>query len=410
MNTLNKLLKNGLYAFVALMLLSCKDDNNPDPEPPEGDEKVYALGLGVTTTEATTNYVLQTSDLMNGTLSLINNGLLQQGYRDYAQVGSNFYSVGGLGVTDVNTIYLDESGKIATRTGLNLITGVTDFKDVDGKGNTVLAVAVPAGPSDGTDVEFVLVDVAQNSIKSTAKVPVRGIHTGGDWMWHTGIVVRGNQAFQTFSPFNIDWTTTDTDTALVAVYSYPEFQLQKVIKDPRTGPAGAFGTRSGIFVTESGDIYTVSHTGYGYSQGTKAPAILKIPSGSTDFDGSYYFNTADAANGGRIVHALYIGNNKLFATIRAGERLAEAQQWVDDNLKFAIVDLASREIKAVSGSPVFSGNGGRSFAALHDDGKVYTAATVDGVCNIYEIDVAQATSKKGAIVDATFVGGLARLK
>lgn len=409
MDTLNRCLKNGLYALIALALFSCKDDdNNVDPGPPEEDEKVYVLGLGVTTTEATTHYVLQASDLMNGTFSLINNGTLQQGYRDYAQVGSNFYSVGGLGVTDVNTIYVDESGKIATRTGLNLITGVTDFKDVDGQGNTVLAVAVPAAPADGTDAEFVLIDVAQNSIKSTVKQPVRGVHAGGDWLWHTGIVVRGNQAFQTFTAFNADWTTTDTDTAFVAVYSYPEFQLQKVIKDARTGPAGAFNTRSGIFVTESGDIYTVSHTGYGYSQSTKDAAILKIPSGSSDFDESYYFNTANAANGGRIIHALYIGNNKLFVSIRPGER-AESQ-WADDNLKFAIVDLASREIKAVSGSPVFTGNGGRSFAATYDDGKVYTAATVDGVCNIYEIDVAQATAVKGAVVEASFVGGLARLK
>src|SRR5690606_23391651 len=121
-------------------------------------------------------------------------------------------------------------------------------------------------------------------------------------------------------------------------------------------------TRSGIFVTESGDIYTVSHNGYGYSQATKDAAILKIASGSTEFDGNYYFNTAEAANGGRIIHALYVGNNKLFAEISSGER---GGQWEDNNLKFAVVDLNAQTITAVAGSPTFSGNGGRSFAAFH---------------------------------------------
>src|SRR5690606_21212532 len=203
------------------------------------------------------------------------------------------------------------------------------------------------------------------------------------------------------------WKTNDTDRVYVAVYSYPGFALEKIIEDDRTGPAGAFGTRSGIFATESGDVYTVSHGGYGYSQTTKEPTILKIAAGTAEFDEDYVFRTADVTNGGRIVHAIYLGNNKLFATVSTGE---QASQWADDNLKFAIVDLAAKTITAVADSPTFSGNGGRSFAAFYHDGKAYAAATVNDVLNIYEIDVANATLRKGAQVDASFVGGLGQLK
>ena len=405
-NTFRHFLRSSLYLAVAAVAMSCNSNGDDNPEPELGD---YVLGLGVTTPAGSTNYVLQTADLMSGTISLINNGVLQDGYRDYTRVGSYFYSIGGLGVTDANVYYFDQAGQLAVKTGLTFPVEPVDFKDVDGNGQTMLAVAVPANEEAGTDAQFTLVDAAANAITKTVSVPLNDIYpTIEDWVMHTGIVVRGDHAFQTFCPINsATWETKNTDAAYVAVYSYPDFELQKVIEDPRTGPAGAFGTRSGIFVTESGDVYTVSHNGYGYSQATRDAGILKIPAGSTDFDEDYHLNTAHAENGGRIVHALYIGDNKLFAEISAGDRLG---QWTDGNLKFAIVDLETQQISAVQGSPTFAGDGGRSFAALYDNGKAYAAATVDGVCNIYAIDIATATATKGAVVDATFVGAIEWLK
>ena len=400
--------KISLLAAVALVSLSC-DNEDENPDPVAESDKVYVLGLGVTTATETTNLVLQTSDLMTGTISLVENGIKQTGYRDYTKVGSNFYSVGGLGVTDVNTFSVDANGKLATKTGLTFSTGLADFKDADGTGKTFLGIAPSLNPATSTNATFFTVDAASNNITKTTNVAMNSVYPSSvDWWLHTGIVVRGNEAFQTFSPVKYDnFATKNTDTAYVAVYSYPDFALQKVIKDPRTGPAGAFGTRSGIFRTESGDIYTVSHTGYGYSKSTKDAAILKIANGQNVFDQSYYFNTATAANGGRIVHALYIGNNKLFAEISTGKQNA---QWSDENLKFAIVDLNAKTITAVTNSPTFAGNGGRSFAAMYDDGKAYAAATVNGITNIYQIDVATATAVKGAVVEASFVGAIEKLK
>jgi hypothetical protein len=401
--------KASLMAALAMASFSCSKDDDGTTDPIEETGKVYALGLGVSTTTATTNYALQTSDLMTGTLSLTKDGILQNGYRDYTKVGSNFYSVGGLGITDVNTLSLDASGKLATKTGLTFPDGIVDFKDLDGTGKTLLGVATATAPSVGTNATFVTVDAAANAISKTVTVPMNSVYPSAtDWWIHTGIVVRGDLAFQTFAPIKYDdYVTKNTDTAYVAVYSYPAFALQKVIKDARTGPAGAFNTRSGIFRTESGDIYTVSHTGYGFSKSTKDAGILKITNGTTVFDQTYLFNTAKAPNGGRIVHAMYIGNNKLFAEIATG---AQNGQWSDENLKFAIVDLSAKTITAVTNSPTFTGNGGRSFAAMYDDGKAYAAATVNGVCNIYQIDIATATAVKGAVVEASFVGAIERLK
>ena len=408
---IKQLFKTTLFAGLAIAAVSCKKSETQDTT--VVGSKVYALGVGVTVTSGTANYVVQTSDLMNGTISLTGNGILQDGYRDYASAGGKFFSIGGLGITDVNTYSLDASDKLAVKKGLTFDLPNDQLVDVDGTGKTLAGISSPSGPTVGLNVKFYTVDVAGNTVGNKVDVPMNSIYpSADDWTFNTGLQIRGNQAFQTFYPVNaVSYDTKNTDFNYVAIYSYPGFVLQKVIKDSRTGPSGAFNTRSGLFKTESGELYAVSNSSFsvGYSQSTKPAGILKIASGATEFDANYYFNTDAATNGGKITHAMYIGNNKLFVSITT-KAPTLAEKWGDANLRFAIVDLAAKTITAVTNSPVFSGNGGRSYAALLDDNKVYTSASVNGVVNIYQIDLANNTATKGAIIQGAFLGGIARLK
>ncbi len=411
MYTIKRLLKTTLFAALATVAVSCSKSNNEEPTV-EGS-KVYALGVGVTTSTATTNYVVQTSDLMKGKISLLNNGILQEGYRDYSFSGSTFYSIGGLGVTDVNAITVNPSGKLDTKKGLTFELANNDFIDVDGTGKTMLGVSVPVSPTEGLNVKFYTVNAATNTIANKGEVPMNSIYPSTqDWFFHSGLQVRGSQVFQTFYPANYEtYNTKNTDEVYVAVYSYPGFVLEKVIKDTRTGPAGAFNTRSGLFKTESGDLFTISTTSFanGYSQSTKAAAILKIKAGTTVFDQEYYFNTDAATNGGKVAHAVYIGNGKLFAAVTTVAPTL-ADRWTDNNLRYAIVDLNAKTITPVANAPVYKGDGGRSFPVLIDEGKIYSAITANGVTNIYQTDIATATATKGAEIEGSFLGGIARLK
>ncbi len=111
-----------------------------------------------------------------------------------------------------------------------------------------------------------------------------------------------------------------------------------------------------------------------------------------------------------MTHAIYIGDGKLFATVTTKEHTIDDRRQ-DTNLRLAIVDLTAETITLVANAPEFSGNGGRSFAAFLEDGKVYSAiADEQGVVNIYQTDVATATPTKGAVVEATFVGGITKLQ
>jgi hypothetical protein len=202
---IKQLFNAALLSGLAMGAVSCsKNNNNETPVVP--GPTVYALGIGVTTPTATTNYVLQTSDLMSGTISLTGNGILQDGYRDYSFGGSKFYSIGGLGITDVNTITLDASSKLTTQTGLTFELPNNDLIDVDGTGKTMVGVSMPTGPTVGLNAKFYTVDIAGNTVGNKVDVPMTSIYpSSDDWIFHTGLQVRGNQAFQTFYP--VDATT-----------------------------------------------------------------------------------------------------------------------------------------------------------------------------------------------------------
>ncbi|MEM0942200.1 MAG: DUF4374 domain-containing protein, partial [Bacteroidota bacterium] len=341
---------------------------------------------------------------------------IQEGYRDYAFGGGTFYSIGGLGVTDVNAITPNDDGTLNIESGLTFEFQVDDFLDVDGTGTTMLGISSPLSPSTSTNMQFYTVDIASNTKGEVINVPFAEVYdTDSDWIFYTGMQVSEGKLYHTFYPVDdVTFDTKNTDTLYVAIYSYPEFELDTVIKDTRVGPAGAFNTRSGIFRAENGDLYTVSTTSFanGYSQTTKPAGILRIPAGTAQFDESYFFNTQEALEGagGKIAHAIYIGDNKLFVAITVADHTID-NRWSDANLRLAIVDLIDEQITLVDGAPEFTGTGGRSFAAFQDGDVVYTSiADASGIVNIYQIDVSTASATIGAEVQATFVGGIARLQ
>lgn len=401
-----------MLAIGILTITSCSSDDNSTNE--EDVEKAYILGLGVVTSTETTNYVIGTNDLMSGVISLEGQGTLQDGYRDYAQGGNTFYSIGGLGVTDLNAITANEDGTLDVQSGLTFDYQVDGFRDVDGNGTTMLGISSPKSSTTSENIQFYTVDIDSNTKSDVTNIPFSSVYdTDEDWIFHTGMQVSNGKLYQTFYPVSATtYATQNTDTQYVAIYSYPEFELESVITDSRVGPAGAFNTRSGIFKAENGDLYTISTSSFanGYSQSTKPAGILRIPAGTSAFDLDYFFNTSEAMTGGRIAHAIYIGDNKLFAAVTVAEHTVD-DRWSDANLRLAIVDLTGETITLVEGAPEFSGNGGRSFAAFEEDGMVYSAITDDsGTLNIYQTNITSATAVKGAEIEASFVGGLGSLK
>lgn len=402
MFSLKKLSTFILSASLLFSFAACTDDDSPvEPGNPEGEGAPYALALAIMGSDGNfTYYVVDTEDLMSGTISAVGRGLEQSGYRDFAQGNNTIFSIGGLGVVDVNAITKDENGELVEKGDFVFDNVLNDFIQLDE--NTMLGAEMPVSPTNGDVATFYTVNIENVAITRTAEVPMENL-SRLEWPTYTGMRVRGNQVFLSYYLMDpATYATQYTDTAYVGVFSYPEFELQHVLKDTRTGPIGAFGTRSGIIQTEGGDLYTISSSNIanGYSKQTKPGGILKIAQGENSFDEDYFFEVEG------IAHIKYIGKGLAFATINTLPA-AEQSAWSDKPLKAAIIDLNNQTVTDVEGTPAgFAGGGGRSFPALVEGGNVYLPIESNDGIFIYQIDPQTATATRGAKVEASFVGGL----
>ena len=400
----------GLLLLGGLLFMAACSSDNESEIPVETGNKTYALSLGVTSSNATSYYVVTADDLMTGTISPVGTGIEQTGYRDFQIGAQTIFSIGGMGVTAANAITLDVSGNLQQKGNFVFDNTLNGLEQVDD--NTMLGVEMPSSPTAGNMLKFYTIDINNVAITKTVSQPISDLSVI-DWPSFTGMRINGNKVYLTFCLMNpTTYETLYTDTAYVAVYSYPALEFQTLIKDTRTGPAGSWNANNGIIKTESGDMYIMSNSAIanGYSQSTKDAGFLRIPNGSTSFDNTYFFNFEEKSGGLKPAHIKYIGNGLLFAEVSTNANQTLADRWGDKNLKFCIINLYNQTITDVTGAPVHDGNGGRSFTAMVDEGYVYhPVSTNDGIF-IYKIDPSNATAVKGAEILTTFVGGFFRLK
>jgi len=400
----------GLLLLGGLLFMAACSSDNESEIPVETGNKTYALSLGVTSSNATSYYVVTADDLMTGTISPVGTGIEQTGYRDFQIGAQTIFSIGGMGVTAANAITLDVSGNLQQKGNFVFDNTLNGLEQVDD--NTMLGVEMPSSPTAGNMLKFYTIDINNVAITKTVSQPISDLSVI-DWPSFTGMRINGNKVYLTFCLMNpTTYETQDTDTAYVTVYSYPALEFQTLIKDTRTGPAGSWNANNGIIKTESGDMYIMSNSAIanGYSQSTKDAGFLRIPNGSISFDNTYFFNFEEKSGGLKPAHIKYIGNGLLFAEVSTNANQTLADRWGDKNLKFCIINLYNQTITDVTGAPVHDGNGGRSFTAMVDEGYVYhPVSTNDGIF-IYKIDPSNATAVKGAEILTTFVGGFFRLK
>jgi hypothetical protein len=395
-----------IIAIFSLLLSSCDDDEFGTEEIPHAP---YVLSLGITSGGTTAYYLVTTEDLMTGTINAVGKGIEQSGYHDYELGNQTIFCVGGLGVTSATGVvrgadgYLQGKGEFMFNQSLGLFTQIDD--------ESMMGVEIPSNAESGNMITFYNVSIDGVSItdkKTTSIAPISAF----EWPSLTGLCRSEDNIYMTYFHMNpTTYETPYTDTTYVAVYSYPDMTLKKLMKDTRTGPAGSWYAHNGIFQVESGDMYIMSSSAIanGYSQSTKNAAFLRIPKGSTDFD-DYYFDFETKSGGLKPAHIKYIGNGLVFAEVSTINPQTSADRWGDKSLKCCIIDLNNQTVTDIPEIPVHNGNGGRRFAVLADGGYVYIPITEDsGSIYIYRVDPKTATAERGAKVSTSFVGGFFKL-
>ncbi|WP_029906030.1 DUF4374 domain-containing protein [Prevotella sp. 10(H)] len=405
---INKTLLLAFSCCIMLFTTSCDEFDDKGEDIPN---RPYVLALGITTGTTTAYYIVTTDDLMSGTINAVNKGIEQNGFHDYEQGNQTIFCVGGLGVTNATGVVRGTDGLLYEKDQFSFDESLRLFSQIDNQ--SMLGMEIPDNAESGDMITFYEVDIDGISISKRTSTPIAPI-SSLEWPSPTGLCRSGDNIYMTYFHMNPkDYETKYTDTAYVAVYSYPDMTFKKLMKDTRTGPAGSWYAHNGLFKDETGNVYIMSNSSIanGFSQATKTAAFLRIPEGTTEFD-DYYFDFEAKSGGLKPIHIKYIGDDLLFAEVSTIKNMtAKEHRWKDNDLKCCIIDLKNQTVTDIKEIPVHNGNGGRRFAVLVDDGYVYVPITENsGRTFIYKVDPKTATAEKGAGVLTNFVAGFFKVK
>lgn len=389
----NLLLILGL-AFVlgtACSSVTSSDDNKEEQEQTSN----YTIAFTAQGSEnESTDYILNTDDLMNGQLTAEGMGIEQTGWRYMVGHRNTLFSVGYYDDNNAIAYELDANGNII-ETGRFVFENTLDlFGSADD--NTLLAMEIPR--VDFADRVLHKVDVNSVSIREKVSLNIWESREDSLVAWPTALKVRDGKLFIPFFKIHArgDFTTPQTDTSYVAIYSYPDLQFEKYITDTRMGPIGVYGLFNGLIEDEDGNFYGYSSASYanGFTTQSKPSGILRINNGETEFDENYYFNVEEAA-GGKINFLEYVGNGKALANIVIDDSALWGSYSAGNEIhKLVVLDLEAQTATDVSGVPLHGGFYGSPWHV--NDGKVYMSVTTAESAYVYSVDVESATATQGA--------------
>jgi len=396
-----QILKSAFSIFLGSLLLfstSCKKDKENGPGTDPGSTGGYVLAVrSEGGSDVSTDYLISADNLTSGEISIVGQGIEKTEYHFYQQTGKYITTV-NYSDANVGTVYkLDEQRKLVEQ-GKFSVERLRLFAPVNDK--QFIAIAYP-GDASGAQGTIYVIDAEEANIVNQKAIDMYAPAKNGEQAVPTGAVVRGNKLYVPFFGIKTDeWDTEKTDSAYVAVYSYPELQFETLLRDGRTGPIGSYAGQGYIFNTENDDIYTVSSSAYGTGsyKVTKHSVILRIKAGQNQFDENYSMDVEAITGGYKLCNSYYIGNGKVLASIYSYNNQTEKEMWSRDNVKLAIIDLNAKSVNYISGVPVHNGGptGMYNNHFILDNGKVYIKISNTEGIYIYEVDPNTYTGKKGA--------------
>ncbi|WP_108867847.1 DUF4374 domain-containing protein [Aquimarina aquimarini] len=431
-------IKSMLLLFViSSVALSCSSDDDttitpPDPEPISISKYVVGFQANPIGQATGVDYVLELpslESLTTGEITVEGQGIPLKGWRFFHSVNNTIFS-SGYGDDDKCIAYqLDEAGKLKEAANFTFQSTLDNYAAIDDK--TLLAVELTGGVDDFTknipDRSFYVVNAETGLLEKvvTHAIDSRvGEGTEGSPAyipWVTGMVLRGGKLFVSYHKLLPDnsFAPVGVDKAHVAVFKYPEFELESLIEDERTSFIGINGHSTGIEKTENGDIYSFSSSSdaAAITGATKPSGILRIKNGTTTFDPDYFFDVENAPNGGKLFWMDYVGNGKAIGRIVMDDSLGTWTVFAEQGsfFKMVVIDLINQTVTDVQGIPAHANR--YTSPMFVEDGKAYLSSRVgaslasggkieDGETHIYIVDPETAMATKGAKVKGLTLKGI----
>ncbi|MBT2559428.1 DUF4374 domain-containing protein [Hymenobacter sp. ISL-91] len=385
-----------LLAATAFTTACSDNDDNSAPDNPGN----YILTVTPAASTGVADYILTAGDLESGRITTKNNGVEQDGtYRYYVTTNNKFFSMlYGQGNPGAVTAYDIQGGKLNKLTNFQTET-VQAFAPVDKdlllfKISRNLATPTSSWYKVSTDNLLITSEGTTNTLDLARNKELAffsWLQQVGDKVYAPYFCVGGPGA---------GFNTAYPDSSWVAVFNYADMKLEKVIRDNRTSSLGRY-FRNGLSVQENGDVYGFSSataTTNGTLSTTKPSAIVRIKSGATEFDKSFFLNFETLSGGMNITNWQYLGNNTYLT--RATTK-AEKGAYTD-GLNLGILNVADGTYKPVTGLPDKAELVSISYNNFTPkDGKTtYLGVNLkDGSSYVYKVDAGTLTATRGLQVE-----------
>ena len=446
------------------LFTSCSDDEIPAPdEGGKGDAaSTFVIPASTTASGNTTHVLLTTESVDAGTITTLNNGLVNDGatqwvfYKDQYLYGLT-YNQGNAG--DTRSYILNADGELETRSQSYKVKRFTTYGVYD---KYVMTVSTGDGPTEWADengyvpqtFQVSLLDVAaetktDNDTKNPAYLSENFLGNG-EYVTLAGILEQHNKIYSAAVPMglsqygtkaengkwvlpgNEDLVKTESggtnsgayekdellgtqypDSCWVVLFDDETFTNRKIIRTDKISYAcGRFRSQyyQMIWAADNGDVYVFSpsyaKTMTDPRQQTHLPAgVVRIPNGSDDFD-DYYCNLEELSNGNSFLRSWHITDD--YFLLLMYDRPFSQKGYTANQL--AVFKADSQKLTYVTGLPETEQISGFGNAIHVEEGKAYIAlTTTEGYPAIYKIDPASAGATKGVTVEATQITGIGKL-
>lgn len=406
-------MKNTIKSTIAIALLatlsiSCSDKDKQSIVSPKGN---YVLTVSPVASTGVADYLLTAQDLESGMITTAGQGIEQDGtYRYYVTHNNKFFSMlYGQGNPGAVTVYNVVDGKLGRLS--NFVTEtVQAFAPVN---EDILMLKIPRTMTNRL-ANYYRLNTNNLMLAGEGTLDVQKVASNGESAFFTWIKQVGSKVYAPYMSVqaccNAAFDTAYPDSAYVAVYSYPEMKLDKVIKDDRMSYIGRY-FRDGLALDEQGDVYAFSSAVAakdGAITSKKPSAILRIKSGASEFDKGYYFDIEAVSAGKNITNWIYVGQGKFVVQMTTK---AEKGSYKDGK-HIGIVDVYNKSFKDVTGMPDLD----KIKAVTYNnysakDGNAYIGvALTDAVSYVYKVNAKTATATQGLRVEGGSITAVTRVQ
>ena len=416
----------GLFAtaMTGLALTSCTETEVPGGGNNNETKGDFVVAASVTASGNTTNVLLTSKTLDEGSVSTVNNGLVNDGasqwvfYKDRYLYGLT-YNQGNAGTT--RSYVMNSNNEVQARSGEFAVKRFTTYGIYD---KYIITASTGDGPTEYTDGNLYLpkmfllsyLDVAAETfetndtkVKAYMSENFLGILPGNETLVKTE---DGGSNSSAYKKGELQWTQYPNE-CWVAIFDDATMTTKKLIKTDKISYAcGRFKSQyyQTIWEAGNGDVYVFSpsyaKTMKDARQQTTLPAgVVRIPNGQEDFD-SYYCDLEKQSGGKSFLRCWHIADD-YFLLLMYDRPLTETGF---EAKELAVFKAESKKLTYVTGLPsadLISGFGNTLYA---ENGYAYMAVTTtDGYPAVYKIDPSSATATKGVAVEATQITGIGKL-